>query len=89
MYFENDGNPELYCSSADWMERNLFRRVETLFPIEDSKFRERIMSELELYLADNTQAWILQNDGSYVRETPADNPPVSAQQNLLAEITGP
>ena len=89
VYFENDGNPELYCSSADWMERNLFRRVETLFPIEDSKFRERIMSELELYLADNTQAWILQNDGSYVRETPADNPPVSAQQNLLAEITGP
>jgi len=89
VYFENDGNPELYCSSADWMERNLFRRVETLFPIEDSKFRERIMSELELYLTDNTQAWILQNDGGYVRETPADNPPVSAQQNLLAEITGP
>ena len=88
LYFENDGNPEFYCSSADWMERNLFRRVETLFPIEDSKLRERIMSELELYLADNTQAWILQSDGSYVRQSPGDNPPLSAQQNLLAEIAG-
>jgi polyphosphate kinase len=88
LYFENDGNPEFYCSSADWMERNLFSRVETLFPIEDSKLRERIMSELELYLTDNTQAWILQSDGNYVRETPGDNPPVSAQQSLLTEITG-
>ena len=88
LYFENDGNPEFYCSSADWMERNLYSRVETLFPIEDSKLRERIMSELELYLTDNTQAWILQSDGNYVRETPGDNPPVSAQQSLLTEITG-
>jgi polyphosphate kinase len=46
------------------------------------------MSELELYLTDNTQAWILQSDGNYVRETPGDNPPVSAQQSLLTEITG-
>lgn len=89
LYFENDGNPEFYCSSADWMERNLFSRVETLFPIEDSTLREGIMSELELYLLDNNQAWILQSDGSYVRQTPGDSPPVSAQQNLLAEITGP
>jgi polyphosphate kinase len=87
LYFENDGNPEFYCSSADWMERNLFSRVETLFPIEDSKLRERIMSELELYLTDNTQAWILQNDGTYVRETPGDRPPVCAQLDLLREIT--
>ena len=88
-YFENDGNPELYCSSADWMERNLFRRVETCFPIEDKKLSARIMSELELYLTDNTQAWILQNDGSYVRETPGDNPPVCAQLDLLRQITSP
>ncbi|MDX1824927.1 MAG: polyphosphate kinase 1, partial [Thiohalomonadales bacterium] len=88
-YFENNGDSELYCSSADWMERNLFRRVETCFPIEDKKLSERIMSELELYLTDNTQAWILQNDGSYVRETPGDRTPVCAQQDLLREITTP
>ena len=87
-YFENDGDYELYCSSADWMERNLFRRVETCFPIEDKKLRDRILDELKLYLQDNTQAWILQNDGTYVRETPGDNPPVSAQQSLLEEIAG-
>ena len=87
-YFENDGDYELYCSSADWMERNLFRRVETCFPIEDKKLCERIMGELELYLSDNTQAWILQSDGSYVRETPGDKPAISAQQSLLTEITG-
>ncbi len=88
LYFENDGNPEFYCSSADWMERNLFSRVETLFPIEDNKLRARIMSTLEIYLADNTQAWILQSDGSYMRETPGENTPVSAQQDLLVEIAG-
>jgi polyphosphate kinase len=87
LYFENDGAPEIYCSSADWMERNLFRRVETCFPIENKELRERIMGELERYLADNTQAWILQNDGMYVREVPGDRPPVSVQQGLLAEIT--
>jgi polyphosphate kinase len=87
-YFENEGNCELYCSSADWMDRNLFRRVETCFPIEDKALRDRIMTELDLYLADNTQAWILQSDGSYMREVPGDKPPVSAQLELLAEITG-
>jgi polyphosphate kinase len=87
-YFENDGDSEVYCSSADWMERNLFRRVETCFPIEEKELRERIMKELDLYLNDNTQAWILQSDGSYLREVPGDEPPVSAQQDLLEEITG-
>ena len=88
-YFENDGDYELYCSSADWMERNLFRRVESCFPIEDKVLRERILGELELYLTDNTQAWVLQNDGSYVRETPGDKAPVCAQLDLLREITTP
>ena len=88
LYFENDGDPEFYCSSADWMERNLFRRVETCFPIEDKALRDRIMTELDLYLADNTQAWILQSDGSYMREVPGDKPPVSAQLELLTETTG-
>jgi polyphosphate kinase len=87
-YFENDGSCELYCSSADWMERNLFRRVETCFPIEDKELQERIMAELELYLTDNTQAWIQQSDGTYVRETSGDRQPACAQIDLLRRITG-
>ncbi len=83
-YFANGGKPDMYCSSADWMERNLFRRVETCFPILDNKIRDRILADLERYLADNTQAWVLQSDGSYVRQVPGDKPEVCAQQELLA-----
>jgi polyphosphate kinase len=87
-YFENAGKPEVYCASADLMERNLFSRVETCFPIEDSKLRKRIIRDLNIYLADNTQAWILQPDGSYERLQAGDAPAVSAQQALLDEIAG-
>lgn len=65
-YFENNGNPELFCSSADWMLRNMFHRVETCFPIKHKKIRDRILEDMHLYLADNTHAWLLQEDGSYV-----------------------
>ncbi|HEB98768.1 MAG TPA: polyphosphate kinase 1, partial [Thiotrichales bacterium] len=84
-YFGNAGEEELYLSSADWMDRNFFRRVETAFPIEDAKLRKRIIKEgLELYLADNTQAWVLQPDGSYRRLKPARRQqPRSAQTTLL------
>ena len=88
-YFENAGKPEVFCASADWMERNLFRRVETCFPILDSRLRKRVIHELDYYLQDNTQAWILQPDGRYERAQPAaDEQPLSAQQALLAEICG-
>jgi len=87
-YFENAGKPEVYLASADWMERNLFSRVETCFPIDNPKLRNRIVKDLDMYLADNTQAWILKSDGSYVRLQPGDAPPVSAQQALLAEVAG-
>jgi polyphosphate kinase len=83
-YFENGGQPELYCASADWMERNFFRRVEVGFPVHRDSQRERILRDLLLYLADNTQAWILRPDGSYVRNEPeADAPAVCAQKQLL------
>ncbi|ADE15399.1 Polyphosphate kinase [Nitrosococcus halophilus Nc 4] len=84
-YFLNDGHSEIYCSSADWMERNMFRRVETAFPVEDPRLAERLLKEgLLLYLSDNTQAWILQSDGSYKRLKPTGNQkPRSAQQILL------
>ena len=58
-YFENGGEPELYCASADWMERNFFRRVEVAFPMRRAAHRERILRDLETYLRDNTQAWQL------------------------------
>ncbi len=82
-YFENAGEPELYCASADWMERNFFRRVEVAFPIERPELRERILRDLDIYLADNTQAWQLGPDGLYRRASPAGAPPVNAQEKLL------
>ena len=75
----------MYCSSADWMSRNLFRRVETCFPVKDARLRQRLLHEaLEMYLADNTQAWLLRPDGSYRRATPRKGAEaISAQQALL------
>ncbi len=87
-WFANDGAPETYCSSADWMERNLLRRIETCFPILDPALAQRVYDEaLGNYLADNTQAWRLKSDGSYERVTPGEDMPHSAQQALLAKIS--
>lgn len=66
-YFENGNNPEYYAASADWMPRNLERRVEILFPIEDEKLRAEIKYILDTQLADNEKAHELQKDGSYLR----------------------
>jgi len=89
-WFANDGAPDLFCSSADWLERNLLRRVETGFPILDSELRSRVYEEaLANYLADNLNAWALQDDGSYARVVPADGAmPHSAQATLLAKLCG-
>ncbi len=61
-YFENDGDPEIYMGSADWMPRNLDKRVEILFPVEDEKLKEQIVHVLDLQLADNQKAHLLQPD---------------------------
>ncbi len=66
-YFDNDGAGELFLSSADWMERNFFRRVEVAFPVREQTHRDRILRDLNLYLADNSQAWTLGRDGRYSR----------------------
>lgn len=84
-WFLNGGNSEVYCTSADFMNRNMFRRVESCFPIENKKLQERIRSEIELYLQDNTQAWALQTDGSYRRLAPKEGEPVFRAQSLLLE----
>lgn len=87
-WFCNDGNPDLFCTSADWLERNLLRRVETGFPILDPAIAARVQDEaLDNYLADNLNAWVLQTDGGYRKLEPAEGEmPHSAQAALLAKI---
>ena len=82
-YFHNDGSPEIFCASADWMERNFFRRIEVAFPIDRKKHRDRIVEDLEAYIADNTHAWMLRSDGTYERLTSDDHPTISVQDVLL------
>jgi polyphosphate kinase len=87
-WFGNDGSPEIYCASADWMERNLKRRIEVAFPILDPVLAARVYDEtLVNYLADNTDAWLLDDNGRYTRAEPGDQPPHSAQQWLLEKLT--
>jgi polyphosphate kinase len=88
-YFQNaqEDSPLVYCASADWMDRNFFRRVETCFPIEEEALKNHVIKEgLMPYLSDNTQAWILQADGSYKKARPGSQKPRSAQQFLLEKL---
>jgi len=88
-YFLNNGEEIIYCSSADWMPRNLFHRVEICFPIEEKRTRDQIMQYgLMPYLSDNCQSWILQSDGSYRRNKPGSSKPKAAQQLLLDHYCG-
>ncbi len=88
-YFENNGNPRLYLSSADWMGRNFFNRIETCFPIENEKLRRRILSDLmDLYWTDTSQSWQLRTDGSYVRVT-GRSKHAGAQTTLLEQLANP
>lgn len=85
-YFENSPNqPEIFCSSADWMSRNLLSRVETCFPILDQDCFQQVYTEgLAIYLEDNVGAWQLQPSGDYIQKIPLENkPPFSAQNTLI------
>jgi polyphosphate kinase len=82
-YFENGGEFEVYCTSADWMDRNLFRRIEVAFPIEAAESRERVVRNLKLYLTDSCQAWTMDANGLYSRVE--DSKHFSAQTSLLKE----
>jgi polyphosphate kinase len=84
-YFENGGEPEIFMGSPDWMPRNFFRRIETVFPVEAPPLRERLKNEvLETCLADNVKAWHLQADGKYVRRRPPAAPPRRSQSEFIA-----
>lgn len=84
-YFYNDGKDEIYAASADLMERNLLNRVETCFPVENNKLKERMKHELEAYLLDNTQAWVLQTDGNYVRQQAKDGEQTITAQSIMLD----
>ncbi|MCL5801352.1 MAG: RNA degradosome polyphosphate kinase, partial [Gammaproteobacteria bacterium] len=74
-------------AGADWMSRNFYRRVETCFPVEDGRLQARLLNDgLLPYLADNTQTWLMQSDGTYKRLKPGNQKPRSAQQFLLQEL---
>ncbi|AZN37296.1 polyphosphate kinase 1 [Iodobacter ciconiae] len=87
-YFYNGGAEDVYLSSADWMGRNLFRRIEIAFPVLDLKVKRRVIREsLRPGLVDNTQAWEMQSDGRYRRKTSRGGKVRSSQATLLAELT--
>jgi polyphosphate kinase len=86
-YFENDGAPEVFLASADWMPRNFFRRIEVMFPIEDSRLRARIVDEiLPTILADNVKARLQGPDGAYVRVQPAEGQAAVRSQVVLQNL---
>jgi polyphosphate kinase len=84
-YFENDDNPEIFASSADFLPRNMFRRVEVCFPIEQKKLADRMREDLEAILRDDVNSWILQPNGTYVRAISSAHP-FEAQSSFLERL---
>jgi len=96
-HFANGGQEEVYLGSADWMPRNLYERVEVIFPLKDALLRERVLHEmLDAYLADNIKSRLLLRDGSYVRtwqvqgkrKPPSGAAAFNAQEFLIALAEG-
>ena len=85
-YFHNAGKEEVYCASADWMDRNMFRRIEVMFPVLDPELKRRLISDLDVYLADDSQAWNLDADGTYSLIRSDDGEATSAQDALLRSL---
>jgi polyphosphate kinase len=85
-YFQNGGSEEVYIGSADWMTRNLSRRVEAVAPIEETQIAKELEEILGIMLSDNRQAWELQPDGSYIQRQPGDNDREQNSQQILMEM---
>ena len=79
-YFRNGGDEEVYLSSADWMPRNLDRRIELLFPVESPEGRQKVLRALEAAFRDDVKARVLQNDGRYVRRLRRQGEPAFRSQ---------
>ncbi|MDO4966699.1 MAG: RNA degradosome polyphosphate kinase [Lachnospiraceae bacterium] len=86
-YFENGGNSEVYCASADWMPRNLERRVEILYPIDDEKLKEEVIHILDVLLSDNIRASFMQKDGTYEKIDRRGKVSVCAHEVFKEEAT--
>jgi len=85
-YFHANGEEKVYLASADWMERNFFRRIESCFPVLDPKLKRRVIKEgLRPYLADNSQAWVMDENGGFAVQSSRRNRSC-AQESLLAEL---
>ena len=87
-YFLNGGDEEYFIGSADWMPRNLERRVEVVVPIIDRALHHRLATLMRTYLTDNRQGWDLQQDGSYVQRTPMTPEEVGSHQLLMRDPWG-
>ena len=88
--FQNDGNEDVYLASADWMDRNFFRRIELCFPVLDSALKRRVIREgLQAYLDDNCQAWEMKSDGSYELLRPRRGKRRAAQDELMTALGTP
>jgi polyphosphate kinase len=85
-YFYNQGEEEIYIGSADWMQRNLDRRIEAVVPIDDPQIFQELKGILNLMLADNRQAWELQPDGHYVQRQPDDDEEVISTHETLMKM---
>ncbi len=85
-YFHNGGNEEVYIGSADWMTRNLSRRVEAVCPIEEPTIAKELQEIVGIMLSDNRQAWELQSDGSYIKRFPQDDNHQLSTHNILMDM---
>ena len=89
-YFHNEGNEDVYLASADWMDRNFFRRIELCFPVLDPALKRRVIREgLQPYLDDNCQAWVMNAEGGYELVKPRRGRRRSAQEELLFTLATP
>jgi polyphosphate kinase len=84
-HFHNNGQEEVFIGSADWMQRNLDRRVEAVTPVEDVACAQKLKEILGVLLQDNCQAWDLQSNGSYIQRHQNQDEPEYSAQNLLME----
>jgi polyphosphate kinase len=89
-YFRNNLAHNVYLSSADWMDRNFFRRIEVCFPVLDKKLKKRVIDEgLNVYMQDNFQAWEMDSNGHYRAKPPRRAVPKCAQSLLLQQLADP
>jgi polyphosphate kinase len=88
-HFHNNGADDVYLASADWMDRNFFRRIEVCFPVLDKRLKKRVINEaLKPYLADNSEAWEMDGDGHYKRRVARRGKVIAAQALLLERLAG-